>query len=109
MDNSYPALRDETIIVDKDSNVFDSFSDLNINSISLDQKKNTSFMSLNDESCTGPDFHKSRSEKKIDVASIKLLPQFIEKVSQNIESIMTKADNMNETYPHLGKKAASAS
>jgi hypothetical protein len=66
--------------------------DINFDSISEINLKNTSFYSVNDplpndSRITPNEMLKSKSEKKMDLESVKMLPYYIEKVSQNIKFI----------------------
>lgn len=81
--------REESVNLDIN---FDSISDINL--------KNVSFYSQNDPTefrekifpansyvTTNNDISKSKSEKKIDLETVRMLPYYIEKVSQNIKFI----------------------
>ena len=72
--------------------------DINFDSISEINMKNTSFYSVNDQIPNDSritshiEMPKSKSEKKIDLESVRMLPYYIEKVSQNIKFIVEKIE-----------------
>lgn len=84
-------MSENNILTNKEESVnldinFDSISDINL--------KNTSFYSItaneplpNDSRIIQNEMLKSKSEKKMDLESVKMLPYYIEKVSQNIKFI----------------------
>ena len=66
--------------------------DINFDSISEINKNNASFYSVDHdlkdkEKQQNHEFDKSKIERKIDMEAVKLLPYYIEKVSQNIKFI----------------------
>jgi hypothetical protein len=69
---------------------FDSISEIG-NNISIDNRKNTSFYSLNEA-----EHHRGSSSKKVDVDAIKMLPMYIDRVNQNIRILETLIKDSKE-------------
>lgn len=69
----------DTSIIEKEENMFDSISEINVNNLSA-YRKNTSFYSQ-DETIT----ESLKLSKKADIEAVKMLPLYIDKVQQNIK------------------------
>jgi hypothetical protein len=106
---SDPSLTENNLLPHPHPSAFENFEF----SMTDSNFKNTSFTSLNEPEIKNNlnfELSKSKSEKKMDLESIKMLPVYIEKVSQNIkmlDELINKQNQNNTVSNHVHNGSAS--